>query len=118
MLWLNPSALFALAAAAAPVLIHLLIQRRAERFPFPTLRFLQPTRLASIRRHLLDDVLLLLVRTAILVAAAALAAPLIVTSGRRQAWDQRLVRAVVVDGAGAELASSRDAAAERAEQPR
>ena len=62
MLWLNPSALFALAAVAAPILIHILIQRRAERFPFPTLRFLQPTRLAAIRRHLLEDLPLLAVR--------------------------------------------------------
>ena len=87
VLWLNPSALFALAAAAAPILIHLLIRRRAERLPFPTLRFLQPTRLAAIRRHLLDDLPLLVVRVALLSAAvAALAGPLIVTPARRQAW--------------------------------
>ena len=98
MVWLNPLALFALAAVAAPILIHLLIQRRAERFPFPTLRFLQPTRLASIRRHLLKDLPLLAVRVALLAtAAAALAGPLLVTSGRREAWNTRLVRATVVD---------------------
>ena len=62
MFWLNPSALFALAAIAAPILIHILVQRRAERFPFPTLRFLQPTRLAAIRRHLLEDLPLLAIR--------------------------------------------------------
>ena len=96
MLWLNPSALFALAAVAAPILIHILIQRRAERFPFPTLRFLQPTRLAAIRRHLLEDLPLLAVRIALLAAAvAALAGPLLVTSARRQAWDRRVVRAIV-----------------------
>ena len=98
MLWLNPAALFALAVAAAPILIHLLIQRRAERFPFPTLRFLQPTRLAAIRRHLLEDVPLLAVRVALLAAAvAALAGPLLITAARRQAWDRRIVRAVVTD---------------------
>ena len=32
MIWLNPLALFALAAVAAPILIHILVQRRAERF--------------------------------------------------------------------------------------
>ncbi len=99
MFWVNPLALFALAAAAAPILIHILIQRRAERFPFPTLRFLQPTRLASIRRHLLEDPALLAVRAAILAAAAfALAGPLLLTASRRQAWDRRIVRAIVVDG--------------------
>jgi len=98
--WLSPVALFAMAAVAAPILIHILIQRKAERFPFPTLRFLQPTRLAAIRRHLLDDWLLLAVRVALLAAAAAaLAGPLIVTSARRQAWDRRVARAIVTDDA-------------------
>jgi hypothetical protein len=98
MLWLNPFALFALALVAAPILIHILIQRRAERFPFPTLRFLQPTRLASIRRHVLEDIVLLAVRVAVIAAAvAALAGPLLVTAARRQAWDRRVVRAMVVD---------------------
>ena len=98
MLWLNPSALFALAGVAAPILIHILVQRRAERFPFPTLRFLRPTRLAAIRRHVLEDIVLLAVRVAVIAAAvAALAGPLLVTAARRQAWDRRVVRAVVVD---------------------
>ena len=115
MIWLNPAALFALAAVAAPILIHILIQRRAERFPFPTLRFLQPTRLAAIRRHVFEDLALLAVRVALLAAAvAALAGPLIVTSARRQAWDRRIVRAVVVDdGARAFQASDVDRGRER-----
>lgn len=102
MFWLNPSALFALVAVAAPILIHILIQRKAERFPFPTLRFLQPTRLAAIRRHVLEDVVLLALRIAILaLAAAALAGPLLITAARRQAWDRRVVRAVVIEEARA-----------------
>ena len=106
MFWLNPSVLLALAAAAAPILIHLLVQRRAERFPFPTLRFLQPTRLAAIRRHVLEDLPLLAVRVALLAAAvAALAGPLFVTKARRLAWDRRVVRATVVDtGIGGDVA--------------
>jgi len=100
VIWQSPSVLFGLAAIAAPILIHILVQRRAERVPFPTLRFLQPTRLASIRRHLLDDGALLAVRVAILAAAvAALAGPLVITAARRQAWERRIVRAVVVDDA-------------------
>lgn len=108
MFWLNPSALFALAAVAVPILIHLLVQRRAERFAFPTLRFLQPTRLAAIRRHVLEDLPLLAIRVALLAAAvAALAGPLFVTNARRLAWDRRTVRATVTDTVnivGAELA--------------
>jgi len=99
-MWLNAVALFGLAAIAAPILVHLLVQRRAERFPFPTLRFLEPTRLASMRRHLLDDMALLAVRVAALaLAAAALGGPLIVTSSRRDAWSRRIVRATVLDAA-------------------
>jgi hypothetical protein len=97
MIWLHPLALFALASAAAPILIHILVQRRAERFPFPTLRFVTPTRLAAIRRHMLEDAALLAVRIAILAAAvAAVAGPLLLTAARRSAWDRRIVRAVVV----------------------
>jgi hypothetical protein len=99
ILWQNPAALFALAAIAAPILIHILVQRRAEVFEFPTLRFLQPTRLAALRRHVLEDAALLAVRAAILAAAvAALAGPLVVTPSRREARDRRVVRAVVADG--------------------
>jgi hypothetical protein len=100
ILWQTPAALFALAAVAAPILIHILVQRRAEVFPFPTLRFLQPTRLAAIRRHVLEDAALLAVRAAILAAAVvALAGLLVVTPSRHQAWDRRVVRAVVTDAA-------------------
>jgi Aerotolerance regulator N-terminal len=117
--WLNPSVLFALAAAAVPILIHLLIQRRAERVPFPTLRFLQPTRLASIRRHLLEDLPLLAVRVALLAAAvAAIAGPLMVTTARRQAWDRRVVRATVADAVGADLTPPANTMPSRADQAR
>ncbi len=98
MLWLQPAAWLGLVALAAPLLIHLLVHRRSEPFPFPTLRFLQPTRLASLRRHRIDDPALLLVRLAILAAAvAALAGPLLVTQARRASWNRRVARAIVVD---------------------
>ena len=111
MIWLNPLALIGMAAVAAPILIHILVQRRATRFPFPTLRFLQPTRLAAIRRHVLDDLLLLAVRGAMLaVAAIALAGPLLVTPTRRAAWSARIARAIVIDDVARRLQpSDRDA---------
>jgi hypothetical protein len=99
MVWLHPAVLFALAAGVAPILIHILVQRRAEVVPFPTLRFLRPTALVSIRRHLLADPLLLALRIAIVAAAvAAIAGPLIVTRARRDAWNRRIVRATVAPG--------------------
>jgi aerotolerance regulator-like protein len=98
MLWTNPAALLAIAAVAAPILIHLFVRRRAETLPFPTLRFLRPTRLASLRRHVIDDLPLLAVRCAIVAAAvAAVAGPLVTTAARRDAWNRRIVRAVVFD---------------------
>ena len=98
MIWLNPAAWIGLVAVAVPILIHILVQRSAERLPFPSLRFLQQTRLASIRRHVLEDVTLLAIRAAILAAAvAALAGPLLVTPTRRQAWNARVVQAIVLD---------------------
>jgi len=110
MVWLHPVALLALVAVAAPILIHILAQRRAEVVPFPTLRFLRPMALVSLRRHLLEDPLLLAVRIAIVVAAvAAMAGPLIVTRARREAWNRRIVRATVTMAApGVSRAGSRD----------
>jgi hypothetical protein len=98
VIWLNPAAWIAIASVAAPVLIHLLVHRRAERFAFPTLRFIQPTPLAAIRRRVLEDIALLAVRAAIIGAAvAACAGPLVVTPARRAVWNARIVRATVVD---------------------
>jgi hypothetical protein len=113
MIWLHPVALIGLASAIVPILIHILVQRRAKHFPFPTLRFIAPTRLAAIRRHLLEDAALLAVRVAMLAAAAvALAGPLLVTAARHRVWDRRIARAIVVgqDVDGAEAAAAREAA--------
>jgi hypothetical protein len=113
MLWLNPVALVALAAVAAPALIHILVHRHAEQFPFPTLRFLRPTRLAAIRRQMLDDLPLLAVRAALIAAAvAALAGPLLVTRARMETWDRRVARARITH-AGLERAANSAGAAAR-----
>ncbi len=102
MIWLHPLAWLGLASLAGPIVIHLLVHRRAPRTPFPTLRFLQPTRLAAMRRQFLDDLPLLIVRLAILAAAAAaLAGPLALTAGRRAAYRSRTVRAIVTTDARA-----------------
>jgi hypothetical protein len=96
MFWLNPLAWLGLTAVAVPVVVHLLAHQRAKRVPFPTLRFLRPTRLAAIRRRALEDMVLLAVRSAIIVAAvAAFAGPLWVTSARQAQWNQRLVTETV-----------------------
>ena len=97
MIWLHPLAWLAAAAIAVPILVHLLARRRAERIPFPTLRFIQRTRLPAMRRRAIEDLALLAVRAAIVIlAVAACAGPLLVTSVRQAGWQARLVRAVVV----------------------
>ena len=96
---LAPIALVGLLALAGPIVVHILARRRAQRIPFPTLRFIRPGQLASVRRHVLEDVALLALRMAILACAAlAFAAPLVVTQSRLAAWNAEL-RTTVVEGA-------------------
>lgn len=98
MIWRNPVAWLGLATLLIPVLIHLLVRHRAEPRPFPSLRFVRPTRLASVRRKMISDWPLLLVRMAMLAAAvAALADPFWMTAARRAEWSERQARAIVVD---------------------
>jgi len=96
--WLNPAALAGLAAAAGPIAVHLLRRQRAARLPFPSLRFVRAASTAAVRLRPPSDLWLLIVRVAIVCGAAvALAQPLLITSSRRDAWDRRLSRAIVVD---------------------
>src|SRR5688572_8786456 len=116
--WLNPLALAGLLAAAGPVIVHLLRRERAPRIPFPSLRFVREARTAAVRVRLPSDIWLLLLRAAIIAGAAvALAQPLFVTPSRRESWDARVSRAVVVDVspsmAAAGASASEAAAAER-----
>jgi hypothetical protein len=102
MIWGNAAAAWALAALAVPAIIHMLVRRRAKPTPFPTLRFIPDTRLASIERRTLDDAALLAMRLGALASAvAAVAAPFFTTEARRNAWDAVTVRAEVVSGAPA-----------------
>lgn len=97
MIWLNPWAWLGLAAVAVPVLIHLLGRGPARVMRFPTLRFIQPSRLLPARRTRIHDVVVLAVRVAtILAAVAALARPFFLTK-RRSTENTGLARAIVVD---------------------
>jgi hypothetical protein len=100
--WLTPIAWWGLATIAIPIAIHLLTRQQTRRVPFPTLRFLHPTRLAALRRRSIHDWPLLLIRVAILaVATAALAGPVFVSSTRSVEWQTRVARALVVAPAAA-----------------
>jgi hypothetical protein len=96
--WLNPLALLGLLAIAGPILVHLLRQPRAVRVPFPSLRFVQPSRTVAARMRRIADPWLLLVRVLIVGAAAlALAQPVLLTPARLDTWNSRTARAVVLD---------------------
>jgi hypothetical protein len=96
--WLNPLALLGLLAVAGPILVHLLRQPRAVRVPFPSLRFVQPSRTVAARMRRIADPWLLLVRVLIVGAAGlALAQPVLLTPARLDTWNSRTARAVVLD---------------------
>jgi hypothetical protein len=96
--WQNALAFWALPVAAIPILIHLLRLHRADRVPFPSLRFVRPSHTAAVRLRVPSDVLLLVVRIGVLaLAVAALARPILITDPRLAAWDAMTARAVVVD---------------------
>ncbi len=71
MTFLNPLVLLGLAAAAIPVILHLLNRRRRRTVEFSSLRFLKELQHSSLRRLKLRQWLLLLLRT-LLIAALVL----------------------------------------------
>jgi hypothetical protein len=98
MIWQNPWAWLGMIGVALPILIHLLGRGHARVSRFPTLRFIDASRLLPTKRSRIQDPLLLAVRIAIVACAAlALAQPLVLTPGRRQALDRGLARAVIMD---------------------
>jgi len=99
MIWGNPAAAWALLALAAPIVIHLLARRQARPIPFPTLRFIPRTTLASVERRTIEDAVLLTVRIGIVAfAAAAIASPFVMTVARQRAWNAATIRAEVASG--------------------
>ncbi|MES2522539.1 MAG: BatA domain-containing protein [Gemmatimonadota bacterium] len=96
MIWRNPWAWTGLLCLVLPVLIHLLSRAPADVRPFPSLRFINPSRLSPRRRTRPRDVLLLCIRLSILAAAvAALAGPVLLTAPRT--GTPPVVRATVLD---------------------
>jgi hypothetical protein len=71
MTFLNPLLLFGLAAAAIPVLLHLLNLRKLRTVEFSSVRFLKDLQKSSIRRIRIRQILLLIVRTLLIIAIVA-----------------------------------------------
>jgi hypothetical protein len=98
MIWRNPLAWIGLGTLLVPIAIHLLVRQQAEPLLFPSLRFLQTSRLAAVRRRAISDWLLLALRLlALALAVAALADPFFISDSRRAAWSSRTARAIIVD---------------------
>ena len=94
----NPWMLTALGTLALPIVIHLLSRTQAVVQKFPSLRFLDVSRLLPTRSPRITDVPLLLVRMAIFAAAVvAPAAPLLNTAARPRRVTASVARAIVVD---------------------
>jgi hypothetical protein len=72
MTFLNPFVLFGLAAAAIPVLLHLLNLRKLRTVDFSSVRFLKELQKTSMRRLKIRQILLLVLRT-LLIAAVVMA---------------------------------------------
>jgi hypothetical protein len=107
MEFLQPLALFGLAAAAVPALLHLLQRRQPPTLVFPAVRYLVDAEERHSRKLRLRNLLLLLLRT-VLIAAIALAAarPVVPTalgsthapSALAVVLDHSLSSGAVVDG--------------------
>ena len=98
MIWQSPWAWLGLATVALPVIVHLFGRGHARIHRFPTLRFIDASRLLPTRRTRLNDLVLLALRASILViAVAALAEPLLLTSRRSSAANAPLARVVILD---------------------
>ena len=68
MTFLNPLLLFGLAAAAIPIILHLLNLRKLKTIEFSSLQFLKELQKTKMRRLRIRQLLLLLVRTLIVIA--------------------------------------------------
>ena len=78
MTFLNPLLLFGMAAIAAPIIIHMFMNRRIKRVVWAAMRFLQASVQKNQKRMEIEDLLLLALRCLILVLLAlALARPVI-----------------------------------------
>jgi hypothetical protein len=110
--WLHPIALVGLIGIAAPILVHLLCRQRAERLSFPSVRFVMSGTTSSIRLRKSSDLGLLVLRISIVgLAAIALAEPFLISTARRDVWNRRISRAIVVDTSVATVEQASEAIA-------
>src|ERR1700722_18965112 len=76
MIFLNPLLLFGMAAIAAPIIIHMFMNRRIKPVVWAAMRFLQAAVQKNQKKMNLEDIILLILRCLLLILLAlALARP-------------------------------------------
>ena len=115
MQFLNQILLAGLAAAAIPIIIHLLNRRRFKRVPWAAMRFVQVSLQRNQRRMQIEDLILLLLRT-LLVAllALALARPAIDWLRANFLGSSTIATAIILDRSGSMAAADRFGLAKQA----
>jgi hypothetical protein len=99
--FLFPAILYGAAAAAAPVLIHLILRTKPRRIVFPALRFVRKTHRATLKALKLKHFLLLLMRMGALALAAGLIARATIPAWARiEDPDLPAAAALVIDDSG------------------
>ncbi|HUS48220.1 MAG TPA: BatA domain-containing protein [Phycisphaerae bacterium] len=99
--FLFPTVLYAGAAAAAPVLIHLILRTKPRKIVFPAMRFVRKTHRSTLKMLKLKHLILLAMRMAVIVLMAVL-----IARGRIPQWrsveDRSVPTAavVVIDNSG------------------
>ncbi|MCZ7647498.1 MAG: BatA domain-containing protein [Planctomycetota bacterium] len=102
----NPIFLYALAAGAVPVLVHLIFRRKRTALEFPTLMFLRRVDMKLASRRKLKELILLALRVlAIVLVALALARPGITSAGAKGLGTAVDAVLVVDNSASMELAT-------------
>ncbi len=94
--FLQPIYLYALAAAAVPLVIHLIHRRRARERDFPSLRFILSSQRRIARRHRLHQWLLMALRLAAVCLFALVLAGAVLTGQKDAASGSRVPTASVV----------------------
>ena len=101
MNFLNPLALFGLAAASIPLVLHLLNLRKLKTVDFGTLRFLHELQQKQVRKLRLQQMLLLIIRTLLVIfAVLALARPAIKSTLPLLGATSRSSVVILVDNSG------------------
>ena len=97
MIFLHPLALFGIAAAAIPPLLHLFQRRVPPELEFPPLRYLSEAERRSARRLRLRHLLLLLLRTALIVVLVLAASRPLVPARQSGAAHPPTALALILD---------------------